>query len=264
MKKEYLIITFLFLQINLAKSQRIKEITSFTCKPSYMGTLWYIVNAEVKDDYDSTFIISDSIMAVDPAIKTILPFSYRISNDTFIGLTCYNKFGLEKCRTDSILLYTPIKYFSDSTNPELKDTLRLLQYSTILQNADEPIIYNQLFNNDILRFMSISKDSVIIYRVIKNDSYTTVIKKVMLIRNEEIKIIENISIVTKSNTFDNLLKYLKRGKYWQMDSVIRIEIPDILIESYINRKYYFINKNRTEIEMNNKKNLECFKILSRL
>lgn len=248
----------------LAKSQNVKEIISFTCKSSFAGTLWYVINAEVKDQNDSVFFIIDSIMKDDPNTDVIFPFMYTISNDTFIGKTCYNKYGLQSCKIDSILFYTSIKYFSDSTNPLLRDTMSILDYSFILQKAGEPKIYNQHFSHDLIRFLFIGTDSAIIFRIEKNGSNVAVIKKTILLGGENLKVIENRTIQVNKRVFDKLLKYLKEGKYWQMDNKTRVDIRNVLIESYIDNNYYFVNKNETEIKWFNKKILKCFKTLNKL
>ena len=264
MKKKYIILSFLLIIFNLVKSQEIKEIVSFSYRTSFDGVLWYIIKAEVKSQNDSVYYIKDRIMRDAPNTEIIFPFTYLISNDTFIGKRCYNKYGLQNCQVDSVILYTPIKYFSDSTNPLLRDTLSILDYSFILQKAAEPKIYNKQFSYNLIRFLIIDTDSAIIYRIEKNGSNVAVIKKTILLGDENLKVIENRTIQVNKKVFDKLLKYLKEGKYWQMDTITRVGIRNILIESYIDNNYYFVNKNETEIKWYNKEILKCFKTLNKL
>lgn len=264
MRKSFFLMPFLLMAINQVDSQNVKEIVSFNCNYNYEGTLWLVIKAKLKDINDSVFYITDSIREDDIQSKTIVPFTYRISNDTFIGKTCYNKYGLQNCKIDSIRLYTPIKYFEDSTKAKLEDTLSILDYSLILQKADEPIIYEKQLENDLIRFLKITDNSAIIYRVIQNDSNVTVIKKVIFWQDEKFVLKETKIFFTKKKLFDKIIKYLKESDYWEMDTKTRVAIRNILIESYIGNQYYFINKNETEIKWYHKRILKCFDMLNKL
>ena len=70
-------------------------------------------------------------------------YEYSVINDWYIYTSC-DKYEYNKiiCETDSVLIYTPIKYYADTYPSEYDTLFGNLGYSTILNEIKEPKIYN--------------------------------------------------------------------------------------------------------------------------
>jgi hypothetical protein len=198
-----------------------------------------------------------------------ISYDYSVINDWYISTSC-DKYedNSVKCKTDSVLIYTPIKYFIDNSSPTEEDTLMVLGYSTILNEIEEPKIYNQDFESDILRFCWFKDTLPVFYRIEKlNNEIKLTFKQTT--GNFDIntgEIITNEKINISQKDYDKLIKTLESGDYWGMDTGFRIVGRTVLIESYLDNKYYFINKDWVDIKYNktNKKILKCFDLLEKM
>ncbi len=261
------LVTLIIFFSTICKAQKVEEIMSFTYKISDDG-VWYLIMPCLKFDNGSTKCITDSILSIDPILDQKFSFSYNIKHDWLIGTRCYKYNDLVKCNRDSILMYTPIKYFYNKKIPKIQDTLSILGYSNVLRGINEPKIYNNSIYSDcdIIRFSWFKDTSPVFYRIEKKkENISVTYKKTTGISDIDVgKIIIDTTYSITEKTFKKIVKLLENGSYWNMDNTFVILPRDILIESYINNQYYYINKNIKEIENNNihRKILKCFIILA--
>lgn len=197
-----------------------------------------------------------------------ISYDYSVINDWYIYTSCSRyEDNSVKCKTDSVLIYTPIKYFINNT-PTEEDTLMVLGYSTILKEIEEPKIYNTAFESDMLRFCWFKDTLPVFYRIerLNNDIELTFKKTTGNFDINTGEIITNRKIKITQKDYDKLIKILKSGNYWGMDTDFRIVGRNVLIESYLDNKYYFINKDWMDIKYNktNKKILKCFDLLENM
>jgi hypothetical protein len=198
-----------------------------------------------------------------------ISYKYSVINDWYIDKSC-DKYDNDSiiCKTDSVLIYTPIKYFLDENKPVEEDTLSILGYSSVLREINEPKIYNNRFDYSILRFSWFRDTLPIFYRLkIKGDKIQLNYK----ITNGNFdfpssKILTEKTIDITLKDYNKLMQILEKGNFWGMDTKFTIATRNVLIESYIDNKYYFINKDMEDIKINpqNRHLMDCFKLLGRL
>ena len=112
MRKIHFIIFLLYCIYSGAVGQEVKEIVSFTYHFSNDASC-YVIEPCFKYDNGEIECKTDSILKIDPRLIDVFPFSYVIDNSWFIGRRCYRYKNIEKCIVDSILVYTPIRYFNN-------------------------------------------------------------------------------------------------------------------------------------------------------
>ncbi len=264
MKQIISIIFLLYGTVSGALGQEgLKEIVSFTYHLSYDDAVWYIIEPCFKYDNGVIKCEKDSILSIDVRLSDVFPFTYEIDNGWFIGKRCFRHNNLEKCNVDSILIYTPFKYFSDENKPNKEDTLSVVDYSALLHKLGEPKIFGTNTENDILRFILISKYEVDIFRLSKKQEVISMnYKNIML--TEDMKVTNDTTCVISLKAYYKLIKKLHKGNYWELNKSVAISPRNILIETLLNGQYYFLNKNSKEIELENKELLKIFPFLKRL
>lgn len=263
MRKIKSIIFLLCCTVFSAFGQEVTEIVSFAYHLSYNDAVWYVIEPCFKYDNGEIRCKKDSILNIDHSLSDIFPFTYKIDNNWFVGRRCYRYNNVEKCNIDSILIYTPIKYFNHKDKPAKEDTLTVVDYSTILYEIGEPKIYGTNKNDDILRFIWMSENEVDIYYLVNKQSEISLnYKKVIL--NENTEVVNDTTLVISSINYDKVLKILQKGRLWEIDENVKISPRNILIETFLDGQYFFLNKNSKEIEMTNKVLLKVYPLLKDL
>lgn len=200
---------------------------------------------------------------------THISYNYLVIDDWYISKTC-DKYDNDSiiCKLDSVLMYTPIKYFLDKNKPVEEDTLSILGYSSVLREINEPKIYNNRFDFNILRFSWFRDTLPVFYRLeIKGDKIQLIYK--ITNGNFDVpsgKILSEKTMDVAQKDYNKLMQVLEKGNFWDMDTKFTNRTRNVLIESYIDNKYYFINKDMEDIKINpqNRHLMDCFKLLASL
>jgi hypothetical protein len=185
----------------------------------------------------------------------------KIENDFYFD------FDSSGNKIDSILMYTPIVFFTKGPHDDT-DTLFLLSLSDGLEDLHEPLIYKSS-GNDCLRFAYFRDTLPIIFRINKLEDNRFVIKRKISNGSTPIDvgiIISSDSAYIGQKQFTKILQLLEKGSYWNFPTDQITATPNILVETLLNSKYSFITGDSNELRWNPRTRsvYKCYEYLNKL